>query len=200
MIPLIINRFNCMKTKIRFFLLISILLGCNSENIDIGVDTNAPNQILMLKVDYTTNTFEGGTILGFTNLKETFTITHEYIPPGDFGSVRLIYKELNQTLFAGTIHWMGLGKMRFPEKLEHANAFVQGETNDLRYPNGFENVFNPNNLELNYNKPWRSVQSLVKVQEFLAANPNQNAKMFLYTPSVGEGDPKDWYWIIYLKK
>ena len=189
-----------MKTKILFLFLIGILFGCNSDNMDINLATDAPNQILMLKVDYTTNTFEGGTIFGFSKPTDNFTIINEYVEPSDFGNVKLIYKELNETLFAGTIHWMGLGKMTFPEKLEPANSFEHVKTYDLRYPNGFEVVFNPDNRELDYGKAWQSVQGLVKVREFLAANPDQKAKLFLYTPSVGAGNPKDWYWVIYLKK
>lgn len=185
-----------MKTKLLFLFLMGILLGCTSENIV----TDAPTQVLMLKVDYTTNTFEGGTILGFSRQTENFTITNEYVSPGDFGSVKLTYKELNQTLFEGTIHWMGLGEMTFPKKLEPASSFEYVITEDIRYPSGFEDVFNPDNRELDYKIPWYSVQGLVKVREFLADNPDQKVKMFLYTPSVGEGDPKDWYWVIYLKR
>ncbi|MDD4395237.1 MAG: hypothetical protein VB079_06590 [Petrimonas sp.] len=189
-----------MKTKILFLFLITFLVGCVSDNMDINIDTDAPNQVLMLKVDYTSNTFEGGTIFGFSKPTDNFTIINEYIEPSDFGNVKLIYKELNETLFAGTIHWLGLGKMTFPEKLEPANSFEHVKTYDLRYPNGFEVVFNPDNRELDYGKAWQSVQGLVKVREFLAANPDQKAKLFLYTPSVGAGNPKDWYWVIYLKK
>lgn len=191
-----------MKTKFLFLFLACVLLGCNSENIDldINIETDAPNQVLLLKVDYTTNDFEGGTILGFSKQTDNFTITNEYVEPGDFGSVKLIYKELSQTLFEGTIHWMGLGKMAFPQKLEPASSFKRVITQDFYRANGFENVFNPDKRELDYDKPWISVQGLVKTREFLTANPNQKAKLFLYTPSVGEGDPKDWYWIIYLKK
>lgn len=191
-----------MKTKFLFIVLAGILFGCNSENIemDTNIETDAPNQVLLLKVDYTTNAFEGGTILGFSKQTDNFTIINEYVAPSDFGSIKLIYKELNQPLFEGTIHWMGLGEMRFPQKLEPVSAFKHILTDDLRYPKGFENVFNPDNIELNYEKPWNSVQGLVKTREFLAADPNQNAKLFLYTPSVGAGDPNDWYWVIYLRK
>ena len=189
-----------MKTKILFLFLTGILFGCNSENMDISMETNAPTQVLMLKVDYTTNAFEGGTIFGFSQKTDKFTMESKYVEPSDFGSVQLVYKELNRTLFQGTIHWMGLGKMTFPEKLEPAKSFEHVKTYDLRYPAGFENVFNPHDRELDYDKAWLSVQGLVKVREFLAANPDQKAKLFLYTPSVGVGDPTDWYWVIYLKK
>ena len=190
-----------MKTKILLFLsLIVTLFSCSSDNAEMTIDTAAPNQVLMLKVNYTTNAFEGGTVFGFSKQTENFTIVNEYVSPGDFGSVKLIYKELNEPLFAGTIVWMGTGKMSFPEKLEPPTSFKHASTYDLRYPNGYEDIFNPDNQKLNYEKPWLSVQSLAIVREFLASNPNQKAKMFLYKPSVGAGDPNDWYWVIYLKK
>lgn len=192
-----------MKAKILYLFLLGILFACNSEdiNMDANLGTNAPNQVLLLKVDYTTNTFEGGTIFGFPQKSDNFTIENKYVEPGDFGNVKLIYKEPNQTLFEGTIHWMGLGKMTFPEKLEPAKDFeIDPSKNYILPKNGFEDIFNPDKRELNYEKPWNSIQGLEKVREFLATNPNQKAKLFLYTPSVGEGDPKDWYWIIYLRK
>lgn len=190
-----------MKTKSLLLFLLVVLFGCSSENVDIGIDSDSPNQILMLKVDYTTNAFEGGTILGFSERSKSFSIINEYVEPSDFGSVKLIYKELNQTIFSGTIIWGGLGKMIFPEKLEPTKNFEVDPLKIYVLPkNGFKDVFNSGNLELNYEKPWSSVQGLVKVREFLDENPNQKVKLFLYTPSVGVGNPKDWYWIIYLKK
>ena len=189
-----------MKTKILFFLLIGFLLSCHSHN-EVLEGNSAPNQVLMLKVDYETNTFEGGTEFNFSTQTDHFTIVNEYKEPADFGSVKLTYKELNETLFAGTMHWMGLGKMTFPKEVKPANQFNAVGNDNLVHPlNGFENIFNPNNLQLTYEKPWHSVQGLTKVREYLKANPTQKVKLFLYTPSVGAGNPKDWDWIIYLKK
>ncbi len=190
------------STKFLFLFLIVLLSGCKLNDTEMNVNSrDAVNQVLMLKVDYTTNVFEGGTVFYFDRTTDSFTIENEYIAPGDFGSVKLIYKELDKPLFEGSIHWMGLGKITFPEKLESANRFKIDSQEYYVYPkNGFEDVFNPDNRQLNYEKPWSSVQNLVKVREFLTINPNQKVKMFLYTPSVGEGDPKDWYWVIYLNR
>ena len=187
-----------MKTKILLLTLMSLLIvSCKSDFIE-EVDTN---NVLMLKVDYLTNSFEGGTEFHFPKQTDHFTIINEYVQPNDFGSVKLIYKELNEPVFEGTIHWMGLGKMTFPESLQPANAFKPVNTFDLVYPtNGFENVFNPNNQKYEYENVWLSVQGLVKVRAYLQANPAQQVKLFLYTPSVGVGDPADWYWIVYLKR
>ncbi|KUK78350.1 MAG: hypothetical protein XD92_0370 [Proteiniphilum acetatigenes] len=187
-----------MQVRILFLLFIGLLLGCNSENVFVD---DTPGQVLMLKVDYTTNRFEGGTEFHFSRSTDDFTIENEYKEPGDFGNVKLRYKELNEPLFEGTIHWMGLGEMLFPEKLEPARNFDRLVTEDIVYPvNGFEDVFNPLNLDLEYDAAWFAVQNLVKAREYLRANPAQKVKLFLYTPSVGEGNPEDWDWIIYLKR
>lgn len=191
-----------MKKKLLFLLLIGTLISCSSE--DDAPEKNQTNEILMLKVDYTTNDFEGGTTFHFSQPAAGFTITNEYVPPGDFGSVKLIYEEINEILFFGSIVWMGLGKMEFPENLQPADPFEVVLTEDYVFPeNGLENVFDPTDQfeeNFDYEEIWSSVQSLVKVREYLSSNPNQSVKLFLYTPSVGVGDPSDWNWIIYMKK
>ena len=187
-----------MKVKILLLLIIGLLTGCDSENTFVK---ERSGQVLMLKVDYTTNRFEGGTEFHFSPSADDFTIENEYKEPGDFGYVKLRYKELTEPLFEGTIHWMGLGEMSYPEKLEPADMFDRVLTEDFVYPvNGFEDVFNPQNLDLEYDDAWLAVQNLVKAREYLRAKPSQKVKLFLYTPSVGVGNPEDWCWIIYLKR
>jgi len=157
------------------------------------------NKVLMLTVDYTTNTLKGGKELGFSEKSETFTLTYEYAPPGDLGHIKLFYKEINELLFFGTIIWMGCGKMEFPQNLLDANQFQAVDTDDYVVPkNGFEDIFPQLNITFNYELIWSRVQFLVKARGYLRANPEQVVKMFLYTPSVGCGNPEDWYWIIFL--
>ena len=180
------------------FAALLLLTGCTADDKDINV--NDGNRVLMLKVDYTTNKFEGGIEFIFPSDTETFTITNEYVSPGDFGSIKLFYKELDAVLFYGTITWNGLGKMIFPEKLKPAGDFKYVLTEDYIFPGkGFENVFELNEQEADYNQVWSQIQNLVLVRKYLSANPSQKVKIFLYTPSVGAGNPSDWVWIIYLK-
>lgn len=191
-----------MKKSISVFIVSLTLLFSCSKDDDLRKIRNdqTVNKVLMLKVDYTTNTFEGGKEFTFTKPTNTFTITNQYQAPGDFGSIKLIYQELNETLFDGTIHWMGLGKMNFPASLQPSAEFNAVITTDIVYPiNGLQNVFNPNNETYDYTQVWMSIQYLVKVREYLSSNPNETIKIFLYTPSVGVGNPADWCWIIYLK-
>jgi len=182
-------------------LLSVILFGCQPEDLENDISSNAPNQVLFLKVDYTTNTFQGGTILGFSKQTKTFSVVSDYMPPGDVGRLTLIYKELDEKIFSGTINWAGLGKMDFPEKLEPASSFKIDPLKTYWLPkNGYENLFNPSDSKLNYEKPWSAIQQLVKVREFLTENPDQKIKLFLYTPTVDKSNTQDWCWIIFLKK
>ena len=135
-----------MKRSISLFVIVlSLLLSCSKDNDlkKIQNDQKA-NKVLMLKVDYTSNTFEGGKELTFTKPTTTFTISNQYKAPGDFGSIKLIYQELNEILFDGTIHWMGLGQMNFPESLQPSVEFDKAKTTDFIYPvNGFKTYLIP---------------------------------------------------------
>ena len=162
-------------------------------------EAHAASEVLLLTVDYTTHTFKGGKELGFSEKSSTFTISYEYAPPGDFGHIKLFYEEISELLFFGTIHWMGCGKMQFPQNLLDAKKFKAVGTKDLVVPvNGFENIFPQFTITPEYEQIWGKVQNLVKVRDYLRTNPEQVVRMFLYTPSVGMGNPEDWYWIIFL--
>ena len=180
-----------------FYVVLFLFISCKKES---GVFNEPTNKVLVLKVDYLTHAFEEGKEFSFPKNTNTFTITPEYKSPGDFGNIKLIYKELNETLFDGGIIWMGKGNISFPQNMLNAYNFNKVSTNDTINPVlGFENVFNPNKQVYNDTLVWNSVQNIVKVREYLKSNPNGKVKLFLYTPSVGDGNPADWDWIVYLK-
>ncbi|MGN6298219.1 MAG: hypothetical protein ACTHM7_15625 [Ginsengibacter sp.] len=189
-----------MKRSIPIIVLLTLFLSCSKVDLKKIQADQVANKVLMLKVDYTTSKFEGGKEFTFKNPTQSFTIDNEYHAPGDFGSIKLIYQELNEPLFDGTIIWMGSGKMAFPADLQPPSKFTSVLTQDIVYPiNGFQNVFNPNNEDYDYTTAWMAIEHLVKVREYLKSNPGETVKIFLYTPSVGVGNPADWDWIIYLK-
>jgi hypothetical protein len=190
-----------MKTKfLSFTVFILTLISCSKENTRQASSTTSSNNVLVLKVDYNTNQFEGGKEMTFTDTSSNMSITNQYVAAGDFGSIRLKYQELNEILFDGTIVWAGLGQVNYPQNLLNANQFDRVMTTDYVTPvSGFENVFNPDNTVYNYNAIWTSVQNLVKVRQYLYSNPNATVKLFLYTPSVGFGNPADWDWFIFMK-
>lgn len=188
--------------KTRFLLLLSamlLLISCtDDDNANPAPEPAA--SVLLLRVDYTTNQFEAGTELHFDS-NDTFTISNEYLEPGDFGYLKLFWEEQDALLFDGEIHWAGTGELNFPTNFLPASSFDAVATLDFVTPaNGFQNVFNPDSTTYDYLPMWSSVQFLVKVREYLQANPQQTAKVFLYTPSVGVGNPEEWDWYFILKK
>lgn len=90
--------------------------------------------------------------------------------------------------------------MKFPQNLLDAIQFQRIIACVYVVPkNGFENIF-PIEMEPDYEYVWGAVQTVAKAHEYLYSNPEQVVKMFLYTPSVGCGNPEDWYWVIFLKQ
>jgi len=192
-----------MKNKLLMLFGVALLFGsCTGEDSEIPAQNALPigeNKVLLLKVDYTTNAFEGGKEFDFQDDTESFTIETQHQQAGDFGGIKLYYQELDEKLFEGSIHWNGLGAMSFPESLQPASSFEHVLTEDFAICLGFDNVFNPQQQELDYNLPWSSIQGLVKVRQYLQSNPASTVKIFLYTPSIGVGNPEEWDWIILLK-
>lgn len=190
-----------MKKGILYLLLIVIIFSCDkNDETEIQETTN---NVLLLKIDFLTNNFEGGKQLEFSS-DSNFTISSTYQAPGDFGSVQLFYEELNEKIFDGTIIWMGLGERSYPETIELPNTFSI-LTDSLPLPDSsmFKNImyseyaYYPDTIE--YSNIWNSINNLEIVSNYRNSNPNEKINLFLYTPSVGMGDPADWDWYIFLK-
>jgi hypothetical protein len=178
-------------------------IGANPENP--ANPGGGDNKVLMLRVDNVTGAFEGGKELTF-EAANTFTISSDYVSPGDFGSIKLKYDELDATFFDGTIHWMGLGEMSYPESLDGVDAFVTLEE-ELAMPalSAFHTVeYGSEGEGLQTNEPdhqviWDAIDDLELVKEYREANPEAKISLFLYTPSVGIGNPEEWDWFVILK-
>ena len=193
-----------MKKIISLLSLFILLTSCSTDLLNQANGTNLANQsgnnkVLLLKVDYTTNTFEGGKELTFDSNTTTFSTNYQYVTPADFGSIKIFYTELNTQLFYGDIIWMGTGEIHFPTDFQPASSFEFVNTFAAIDLPSVENIFNPNNEIFNYTNPLNQVVYLSKVIEYRASNPNASAKIFLYQPSVGIGDPATWKWIIMFK-
>lgn len=196
-----------MKSKLLPLLLFVMLLSCNdSEDCCVSPPNDSQgNKLAYFKVDYTTNQFMGGMVFSFgDDQPDTFEISHTYQPPGDFGSVQLYFEPLNELIFDGTIIWMGLGEMQYPESLMEPNNF---ETISQPVPLPDESLLEEVLFDeyayypdpMDYSQIWGSINSLSMVKAFRDSNPNSQVKFFLYTPSVGVGNPEDWYWLVLLK-
>lgn len=178
------------------------LVACNKRNTHCSVPEPSDNKVLLLKVDYLTGVFEEGKELSFPQTTATtFTTTVIDTPATDFGSIKIMYDEVNQPIFYGTITWMGLGYRSIPQSLSPATSFTHVLTNDFVTPaNGYDYLYANYMPAQNYDQAWANVQGLHVVRAYLTANPTQQVKVLLYTPSVGIGNPADWDWYFILKK
>jgi hypothetical protein len=214
--------FNVMDTKIT--LLIGLLaFGCSSDDTfdnsnpmaqpqnterpgANNIKNNVPasqNKVLLLKVDYLTHAFEGGKELIYPN-NPNFNLTYDYQSAGDFGGMTLMYADVGQPIFSGTIIWMGLGVMQYPQSLLPVSAFAT--TGNLPMPgaNDFVVIDAEQNMSY-YQDPvpfspiWDAVKNLQLVHQYRSINPNAPVRLFVYTPSVGVGDPADWDYFVMIK-
>jgi len=184
-------------------LLLTILIllsGCSSEEQNTKV---IQNKVMLLKVDFTSNTFEGGKELIFDE-STSFTISSIYQSPGDHGNITLKYQELDEKIFDGAIIWMGTGERSYPENINSPASFNISST-ALEIPNLdlFETVdyseFTHYPETINYAGIWNAIDNLEVVAQYRNSNPNSQINLFLYTPSVGGGNPEEWDWYVILK-
>jgi len=197
-----------MKKRSLFLVLGLAMLTMSCADDDTSstnnIDPANGNKVLLLKVDLVTNNFEGGKELSFEEA-DTFTITPEYVSPGDFGSIKLKYEETDETIFDGTIVWDGLGEMSYPATLSAPTSFEVIE-NGVPMPADQDIVFVDYGLgdidfplTTNHESVWASISHLQAVKDYRAINPNAKVHLFLYAPSVGIGDPAEWDWFVILK-
>lgn len=205
-----------MKSKITLLLvLLAFCFGCSSEDHPAIDNSPAPNtakpgrnipqqnavlnKAMLLKVDYLTQTFEGGKELIFPN-NPNFNLIWEYNAPSDFGSVTLVYADEGQPIFEGTIVWMGLGAMSYPPSLMPASSFATGGALPMPNINTFLFMdYSQTNFTVPYAAIWDAIKNLQVVAQYRLTNPNAPIRIFVYTPSVGVGNPADWDYFVLLK-
>lgn len=195
--------------KILYFLaLIPLFIFSGCDDTDCNHNNNNTynyqrdpiNKVLMLKIDRPTNRLEGAIEFIYNHQTESFNIDIINNTLENFKTVRLVYRELNETLFNGTIVPNGLGNMTFPEQLNPAAQFDTVTTDDVVYPiSGFDHIPIEYTLQHTYYNLWLVVQKYVKVRQYLQSNPNQKVKIFLYVPYEGPWDYTKTDWYIFIK-
>jgi hypothetical protein len=182
--------------KILYFLLVMPLIIFTSCD-DPDCDDDSKNKVLMLKVDYQTYEFEGGIEYTFDQKTDSFTIDVNYIYYTDPETITLTYRELNQTLFSGTLIWNGVGEMTTPQSLHSPDYFESVSSDDVIFPSrGFTPMYAfLYEWDVEFYNVWMSIQHLEKVRKYLRSNPFQRIKVFVYTPRSGYADSNTDYYI-----
>jgi hypothetical protein len=185
-----------------FCLLITALFSCSRDDAAVAPSSN---QMLLLKLDYTTFEFQGGIELNLMDDPTSFDsipLAVDYNPPGDFGDIAVYYDPTDEKVFAGTVIWMGSGSQTYPSQFAAPNGF--GRTaNALPFPGeaDFQHVFPeypaPVTTEV-LEDIWAEIDDLSIVSQY--HQDNKKIGIMLYTPSVGVGDPNEWYWVVMMHR
>ena len=163
--------------------------------------------ILISKVDYLTFRPRGFYAMNVQNPVSSgneIPFVAQYQAPGDFGWFKLFYQNTDNLLAYGSIVWMGCGELEFPESFRAGQKLNSG----LPYP-GQSKIAYINDggqyctvdaaQEVGLQRIW---QTLSKQEEFQHYYNNSHKKVavYLYTPSMGIGDPADWYYLVFTEQ
>jgi hypothetical protein len=186
-----------------------------NDRVDAGNDTipiiddilGKDRDILLMRVDYLTYKY-----LGYTTFNIRDKISGDTIPffsvyraPTDFGYQKLYYRTVDSAnmLFHGDIIWMGCGMMQYPQP----SSFVTGPSNNLNLPYpGQSRISHYNGTrhttvtdETNLRNIWNTISIQSEFQYFYSRTTKKVA-VYLYTPSVGCGNPADWYYLVFVEQ
>ena len=169
------------------------------------VPNDGLHTILQLKVDPRLGIVEGihiDTIDGYTNTADTIPLAYEYMAPGDFGYIRLMYGPTGQTVFHGGIIWMGCGEVEYPQNYFPGDSVALGSA--LPYPGADRFRYEcfpcePMDMEESQSRNmWSIINRLQPVHEY--AGSGRKISVLPWQPSTGVGDPNDFRLIVFLER
>jgi hypothetical protein len=141
-------------------------------------------------------------VSGKTNNGDLIPITSEYMSPGDFGFIKLYYRDKTNLLLDGTIVWSGCGKLSFPESFraglpEKEALPFPGVERFARLSAGGQYVETADEWEMKH--IWQSVSYQKEFQHYYG-NSNKKVAVYLYAPSVGMFNPYVAYYLVFVEQ
>lgn len=168
--------------------------------------TDLQKHILISKVDYLTYRYKGFYALNVSDKLNTgneIPFVSEYQSPGDFGYIKLFYRNTNNLLMDGSIIWNGCGELNFPASFRAGQRLNSG----MPYPGQGRIAFINNGGryrtvtdETDLQRIWQSVSRQKEFQHYYHSKPCKRVAVYLYTPSVGLGDPADAFYLVFTEQ
>ena len=168
-------------------------------------DNDLHKHILISKIDYMTFRNRGFYALNVSKkLEEGLEIPFvaDYETPGDIGYIKLYYRNTNNLLMNGTIIWSGCGKLSFPERFRAGYLLEKG----LPFPGvdrigfiGNNGKYTSTTDETELRNIWQTLSKQKEFQHYFG-NSTKKVAVYLYTPSVGIGNPYDAYYIVFTEQ
>lgn len=192
-----------MKLTVSIIICMFLVIGCNEDKKNDNVKVS--KMMMLLKVDYTTNTFLGGTqieLAPYENVNDSIPLQVNYIEPADFGSLSVYYQPTNGLLFNGSIILDSLGQVSYPTSffsaadysvLDEALAAIEDTTFQLVH-------YELDGTPIDYAGIWESVSNLQNVHFYRLTNPSSKIGLFLYAPNTETGDQSEWSWYLIFEK
>lgn len=163
--------------------------------------------ILISKVDYLTFRPRGFYAMNVQNPVSSgneIPFVAQYQAPGDFGWFKLFYQTTDNLLAYGSIVWMGCGHLEFPETFRAGQKLNSG----LPYPGQSKIAFINDEgqyctvnaaQEIDLQRIWQTLSKQEEFQHYYS-NTHKKVAVYLYTPSMGLGDPADWYYLVFTEQ
>lgn len=195
---------------LHLILIAAIVPACDDTSVSAGntrwIIKPGAMSLAVLVCDYLSNTFEEAALDyypacdGCDSAGLPFSV--RFNPPGDFGDISFQYTAGGDTLFAGTIIWLGAGQITYPGDFFPASEFETAAV-PARDPMSVEyfNIYpklNEETFETQADFSWNRVKDLDIVAEF--AKDDYRVGIYLYAPSVGVFNPELAKWIIFLHR
>jgi len=168
-------------------------------------ESDLHKNILICKVDYLTFQYKGFYALnvsGKTNNEDLIPIISEYMPAGDFGFIKLYYRDTKNLLLDGTIVWNGCGKLSFPESFRaglpvNETIPFPGMEHFARLGENGQSIETAEEEEMQH--IWQIVSRQTEFRHYYG-HSNKKVAVYLYAPSIGMFDPDAAYYLIFVEQ
>jgi hypothetical protein len=160
--------------------------------------------LAVLALDYLTYEFEEGALNYYPQCSgcdaDSLPFEVTFNSPSDFGDITFEYTETGDTLFFGTIIWLGTGELLQPDNFLPAGRYGElsaaaGEPVRKEYFNIYPQM-DPAEFAARADTAWAIVNRLDIAWDF--AMEDYRAGFYMYAPSVGAFNPNAAKWIVFL--
>ena len=192
-------------------LLLTTIISCDSDSSRPEPENGTewvlkPDSVNLglLVLDYQTYALEGANLSYFPPCggcgTDSLPLLVEIETPSDFGSVVFRYAPTGDTVFAGTVIWLGSGEILYPTAFVpadsmkfHADSVAQPEDPD-RYE--FFVELQEETVIAKSDSAWQAISSVDLVHTF--AESDFRVGFHLYPPALGIFEPSLAKWIVFL--
>jgi len=179
-----------------------MLLSCKKNTVS-SHDVDAGASLALLKVNYKTDSLEGGMVYNFPSYSSVHdsipvTVLYGLLDTGGYSQTVLRYEPTYDTILNSIVKKDGSDTLRFPQFLP-AKAFMDNKlSNAYSAPanSKIQKFMAPGSVFPSYNVAavWQPVSSLSITQQFLS-NPDGRVGLYLYIPNKADTDGSGWAWI-----